>query len=282
MPEVVCNIASDTAKSYQTLCVLCGLLRQMLRWLVQSVEGQPEIAAGQPPPGLLSPVEETRLARFKVTKRRRDWLLGRWTAKQLLQVHVHELSGVAPPLDELIVANGEDGAPRVALTKASADYLPLSLSISHSHGYAFCALYAPQEVAAWQGGPLPQVGADLERVEPRDPNFVTDFFCAGEIDRQRDAPPELHDMLVTAVWSAKEAALKALHLGLRADTRCVECVISPEYPVGWTPFPVRLAGELAAHYPTTHIDGWWRMLETASADFVLTLAILIEGEHRAY
>ncbi|MCB8986887.1 MAG: 4-phosphopantetheinyl transferase family protein [Ardenticatenaceae bacterium] len=43
-----------------------------------------------------------------------------------------------------------------------------------------------------------------------------------------------------AVWSAKEAVLKALHLGLTVDTRCVECLIAPvaERPSTWTPFTI--------------------------------------------
>lgn len=249
----------------------------MLRWLVQSVEDQPEIAAGHAPAGLFSPEEASRLARFTVAKRRRDWLLGRYTAKQLLRAYIHEQSDAILPLDQLVIAVSEEGAPYVAHTAASAGYLPLSLSISHSHGVALCALHAPGACAT-RDEALSQIGADVERVEVRDTSFVTDFFTSGEIDRQAAASPELRDTLVTAVWSAKEAALKALHVGLRADTRCVECELTPGLPVEWTPFAVRLTGELAATFPAAHLDGWWRTWQTEAAAFVLTLVLLGKSE----
>lgn len=252
----------------------------MLRWLVQPIEDQPEIVAGYAPAGLLSPDEANRLARFTVVKRRRDWLLGRWTAKQLLQAHIHQLSGDTFPLDQLVIGVSEGGAPYVAHTAASADYLPLSLSISHSHGLAFCALYAPEPNTAALGSVPPQIGADVECIEARDAGFVTDFFTPGEIVRQAAAPPELHDTLVTTVWSAKEATLKALQCGLRADTRGVECELAPGLPVAWTPFAVRLTGALAATFPAAHLEGWWRVWQTEAAAFVLTLVLLRHGERQ--
>ncbi|MCZ7667962.1 MAG: 4'-phosphopantetheinyl transferase superfamily protein [Chloroflexi bacterium] len=65
----------------------------------------------------------------------------------------------------------------------------------------------------------------MERIASRSPEFVTDYFTKEEqvlVDR---ASADMRDVAVTAVWSAKEAALKALHLGLTVDTRAVTCLL---------------------------------------------------------
>ena len=57
----------------------------MIHWLLQSYADCPEVANGQAPLGLLNAAEIERLGQFTVEKRRREWLLGRYTVKQLVQ-----------------------------------------------------------------------------------------------------------------------------------------------------------------------------------------------------
>ncbi|MCB0159565.1 MAG: hypothetical protein KDD83_15640, partial [Caldilineaceae bacterium] len=64
---------------------------------MQSATAAPEIEQGVAPAGLLSPAEEARLAEFTVVKRRRDWLLGRWTAKDLVRTVLAEQYGSRIP-----------------------------------------------------------------------------------------------------------------------------------------------------------------------------------------
>jgi phosphopantetheinyl transferase (holo-ACP synthase) len=81
---------------------------------------------------------------------------------------------------------------------------------------------------------------------------------------------EMRNVAVTAVWSAKEAVLKALHLGLTVDTRSVACMIEPlgERPLTWTPFTIHCDNtKLAQTAPA--LTGWWRTYE----NFVLTLVV---------
>ena len=85
----------------------------MIHWLIQSSADHPDLARGIAPAGLLSGAEQTRLAALKTEKRRRDWLLGRWTAKRLIQTYVERQTGLRPPLDAVVIEAEPSGAPRV-------------------------------------------------------------------------------------------------------------------------------------------------------------------------
>ncbi len=66
------------------------------------------------------------------------------------------------------------------------------------------------------------LGCDLEVIEPRSAAFVTDYFTRNEQALVERTSKEERPRLVTLLWSAKESALKALHVGLRLDTNSVE------------------------------------------------------------
>ena len=85
----------------------------MIDWLIQSTAGHPALARGIAPAGLLSEQEQLRLIELKTIKRRSDWLIGRWTAKHLIQAYIERQNGAQPPLHSLMVMNDPDGAPRV-------------------------------------------------------------------------------------------------------------------------------------------------------------------------
>jgi len=242
----------------------------MIDWLIQSTAAYPNLGRGVAPEGLLSPSEAQRLATMVAEKRRGDWLLGRWTAKRLIQSHIEQRTGVHVPLEFITIASDPDGAPRVitdcrlqiadcGLNLQSAIY-NLQLSISHSHGYAFCAISDQSGVA---------IGADLERIEPRAPTFAEDYFTPFEQQQVQSAPPDARNALVTLIWSAKEAVLKTLRLGLTVDTRSVSIELGAWASAGitWAPLMVRSAPvpELAQE----HLCGWWRVI----GDYALTLAL---------
>lgn len=242
----------------------------MIHWLVQSASDHSALRGATPPEGLLGPAELACFERLRTEKRRRDWLLGRWTAKRLLGEELERRYGVRPRHDELEIVAAPDGSPglsadwRLALGERGNLPSPLptpQLSISHSHDRAFCTVCDTPGLA---------IGCDIERVEPRAPVFVADYFTARERALVEEAPAELRDLLVTAIWSAKEAALKALRLGLTVDTRQVGCypaVTGATGPDRWSAFPVELDPELGHAAPAA---GWWR----ASDGFVLTVVAL--------
>lgn len=293
----------------------------MIDWLLQSYGDHPDLAHGLPPPGLLSAPEVARLHSFRVEKRRREWLLGRWTAKRLLQTYFEEHTGQRPPLDALIVGRDPGGVPIVvadpertpaALLPAEQPVLvpliaeagrrpgelvpaalgvrlPLSLSISHSGDTAFCALHPLNDGGVRKSAPslsLAQLGADIEAVEPRSALFLQQFFSTVEVDLVEQAASEQRNVLATAIWSAKEAVLKALRLGLTVDTRRVVCLPTrPSYPgspeaqawlaveIKCDPTLLQLYAERARQDPAEALTlaGWWR---TANG-YVLTLASLM-------
>jgi len=169
------------------------------------------VGNGATQPDFLSDSEHKTYQGLRFPKRRDEWLLGRWTAKQLLRHSLASYAGL--PLEAISIANDPDGAPYLAVEGEGR--LPVSLSISHRAGRAVCALSPAAS---------PSIGVDLERVETRAPSFVNDFFTAGEAERVWSCPDPLRDTLVAVIWSAKEAVLKGLREGLRLDTRVVEIV----------------------------------------------------------
>ena len=256
----------------------------MIHWLVQSADAYPNSPDGVVLDGVLHPREQAKFATLKTEKRRQDWLLGRWTAKQLIGEVVVNQIGEKLPFNSIEVQNGAMGDPIVncelrivngerfaiqaqsPILRQNQDKFSnlqslLTLSISHSHAHAFCALV---EKPDW---PL---GADIEQIEARSAEFVTDYFTEEEQVLVNQLPEDMRDVAVTAVWSAKEAALKALHLGLTVDTRAVACLIEvgEKRPLTWTPFTIHCDVTRLSN-PPPPLTGWWRTYE----NFVLTLVV---------
>ncbi len=238
----------------------------MIHWLTQSHVELPDLTETQENGRYLNDEELAHLQTLKTDKRRKDWLLGRWTAKRLLQKLLWEQSSFALPLDMITITNNVDGVPDYCLPNGAH---PFSISISHGHGHAFVAAIEQPNV---------YVGADMERIEARPLGFMETYFTKEErervaycivrskVSRQND----IRNTLITAVWSAKEAALKALHLGLSVDTRVVHCLFDPfaQMPDRWLPFTIRCEhGRLPK--PAPPLMGWWRVED----DFVLTIAV---------
>jgi 4'-phosphopantetheinyl transferase len=262
----------------------------MIHWLLQSLDSCPEIAGGVAPAGLLCEAEQQRLSTLKVDKRRRDWLLGRWTAKHLIQGALAESTGSVPNLDTIQIANADDGSPYCLLLNdtGGAQRLPLSLSISHSHGHAFCALcqeaeFAPAPTESTGAMELQatsarwSLGCDIEWIEHREHSFVSDYFTAQEIRDVMGTPVEQRDCRVTAIWSAKESVLKAMRTGLRIDTRRVNCRFEANdlMPKEWSPLAVMVDSGLGEQFPGAWY-AWWQVQD----GFVLTMAVLLQETAR--
>ncbi len=233
--------------------------------------------------------------------------------------------GQATPLDLPDGARWVSGLPLVAepgrrrrlpVPRVSGMRLPISLSISHSSELVLCALYAiggkwhalaaasgsvqgDDGAARWQdrvvstgfpAGGLVQVGVDVEHIEPRADSFVQAYFASDEMHWIGQALGDEQALLATVTWSAKEAVLKALHLGLTVDTRRVSCLpatgmeLTGSSEHGWSevhvqcdpallPEALRLAGLPAGDCDWT-VRGWWRR----AGRFVLTLAALHVAE----
>lgn len=181
-------------------------------WLEQSVADVP------PDDDWLTADEAARLAGFHIPKRRSDWRLGRWTAKQAVarRLRISRLSDIE-------IRSAPSGAPEAFFAGRPAD---LSLSISHRAQVALCATAPPGEA----------LGCDLELVEPRSDAFLADYFTPAEqalVARSSD-----RFGMLALLWSAKESALKALRTGLRLDTRSVAVSLGETSAELWQPFTV--------------------------------------------
>lgn len=204
----------------------------MTGWLTRS---QPEVHAGD---GWLGASERAAVARLTLVKRRSDWRLGRYTAKAAAAAFLAVEDGRI----EIIASTA--GAPVAVLDGARAQH---ELSLSHRAGRAV-AVVAP---------PGPAVGCDIELVEPRSAAFVRQWFVDAERALVESAPPGERPWLANLIWSAKEAATKAIGEGLRLDVARARVTFglgeaSPGTD-GWRPLGVRWGDDGA-----TVQHGWFR------------------------
>jgi 4'-phosphopantetheinyl transferase len=183
-------------------------------------------------------------------------LLGRQSAKKLL---------LGCPLGlklgdstEISIENELDGAPYVLYQNRTVD---LNLSISHRDRLAFCALSAGSRI---------NIGADIEKIEPRESVFVEDYFTVEEQRFVADASLEIRETYVTLIWSAKEAALKALRKGLRLDTRSVEIQEIIPGADEWGSYKIFNHQSVSGSW-----YGWWHR----RGEYVLTLAVYSVDEN---
>jgi 4'-phosphopantetheinyl transferase len=227
----------------------------MIYWLLEHNPGGDAAALEDNAGTFLSASERLVLCRLKIKKRRADWLGGRFTAKRAVQRFLAREFCRTVELRYIEILAGGDGAPRVNLLHWDGPAVPnMILSISHSRSTCFCALVIGENFV---------VGADIEYVEARSWRLAEDFFTSEEQAQIQKANDDQRDVLVTAVWSAKEAVLKACRVGLRADTRRISCQLGMPSE-NWQPFSLHPSPDPLAK----HTTGWWLV----KGPFVLTLA----------
>ncbi len=204
----------------------------------------------------LSAGETQCLSRLRFAKRRNDWRLGRWTAKHAVAAHLN-LPSDLHSLANIEIRAAPSGAPEVFLFDQLA---PVAISLSHSARAAMCTI-------ARAGV---RHGCDVEVIEPRSHTFVIDYFTLNEQALVERTSKDERPRLVTLLWSAKESALKALHVGLQLDTNSVEVIPLPATPEDINgrrdpcPIPLQPSGPdgwrpLQVSFPDAKVfRGWWR------------------------
>ena len=230
----------------------------MFRYRLVQASAHPSLAHGQPWPGLLSPREEKILAGLAVVPRRRKWLMGRAAAKRLVREAFGE--GQVPD-DQMSVLNQPSGEPFVLIEGRGGWEYPISLSHRSEVGMAA----APVDRTL-------RIGADLETIEPRDPALTRQFFTDAEAEVVESSGNN-RDEVVARIWSAKEAVLKLLGLGLRIDTRGVVVDLPgklfPDCPADWQPVDVTVLAKLPRQDLLNALHVAWRR----EGDCVLTVAV---------
>jgi len=105
--------------------------------------------------------------------------------------------------------------------------------------------------------PGPAVGCDIELIEPRSDAFVRQWFADPERALVEAVAPDERPWLANLIWSAKEAATKAIGEGLRLDVARARVTLGlgEAAPVtdGWRPLRVQW-GENGE----TVQNGWFR------------------------
>jgi 4'-phosphopantetheinyl transferase len=185
----------------------------------------------------LSARERGVLSRLRQPKRREDWRLGRWTAKTAFAIH-QGVDDAPEILAGIEVSPGISGAPVLI---QNGGHTPYVVSLSHSRQLALCALA--------EAGTL--LGCDVELVEPRSEAFLAEYFTPEEQSQAMD--DREHDALVSALWSAKESALKALGCGLNLDLLRVHVKLGArDSAAAWRALVVSMGSARI-------FEGWWRI-----------------------
>jgi len=138
--------------------------------------------------------------------RRTDWLLGRLAAKDAVRFLLKKRFGVSVyPAD--IEVDGEPGsAPIVHIKSALHIRTAPIVSIAHADGTAVAI--------ATEEGECLGVGIDLEHDENKDAGLEALGFTEEEKDLLPESDPGVKDHWLMRLWCAKEAAAKALGMGL--------------------------------------------------------------------
>lgn len=159
---------------------------------------------------VLTAGERAHLGTLTVHKRRREWLLGRLALKRLVARWVGRLGDCGPALSDIEVLPDDDRAPTVRFLSPGSP--PVAVSLSHRDGLALAGACDGEA----------RFGVDLERVEPRAPSFLTEWFDDSEqrMIHQASGPLE-EDRRLAVLWCAKEAVLKAARKGLSVSVRSV-------------------------------------------------------------
>ncbi len=173
----------------------------------------------------LSEEELQQLQSFRFEKRRKDWLLGRWTAKRLIQSIFSNENDLS--IDQISIKNESSGAPYAMI---KGERIKASLSISHRENLASTAFGTDPDIS---------IGIDLEEIESKSRGFIEDYFTIPESEYVFALPPEQQALAASLLWSGREAIVKALQIGLRVDTRQIALNLPPlTFSDDWQPIEI--------------------------------------------
>ena len=149
-----------------------------------------------------SPAEIKTVNRFKALKKQIEWLCGRFAVKKMAS----SVSFLPNDYSRVTIDYELDGAPYLT------EYPDLPISISHSGGYAACAL--SRDSAG-------KIGIDIEKI---DPCVIEHIFKVAFTDREQSILKRCSDAAVFEAWTAKEAYLKYIKKGFHESLKQVEVI----------------------------------------------------------
>jgi 4'-phosphopantetheinyl transferase EntD len=146
--------------------------------------------------------EEMQLvSRFKLAKRKKEWLAGRICAKMAIIDYFHTFcqDQKMPVWNELSISNSDNGRPFPHLNRG--ERLPEGLDISISHSGSFALALAARTCC---GVDIQKTSDTLVRIKER--------FCTDQEEYILSSTKQKNNPLMplALLWAAKEAAKKAL------------------------------------------------------------------------
>jgi phosphopantetheine--protein transferase-like protein len=150
------------------------------------------------PDELAQATEEQALARLSVTHREQ-------LVKRLGRVRMASLAGLSMLMAGLSAAEIDRDLADLQFTADGKPFWPRGphFSISHAGLYAGCALAAGASAHS-------SLGFDIEQIRPLRRNVMARMLSAEELASAQDDPVAMYQL-----WSAKEAVVKAVGVGLR-------------------------------------------------------------------
>jgi phosphopantetheinyl transferase (holo-ACP synthase) len=134
--------------------------------------------------------------------RRAQWLLGRLAAKEAAGIWLENKGIIRPAPADLRVAGDENGRPELRWAVPDEDRSLPRITISHCGTVAVAAAGEPEHA----------LGLDYENAAVSKPGpWLREAFTQAELSLAKSGD----DQELLALWCAKEAAAKALGLGLR-------------------------------------------------------------------
>lgn len=177
-----------------------------VRWLTLDAVAS---AAWEPLASLLDDAERERASRFHFAHDRHAYIAAHALLRAMLS-----LKAPRPPADWRF-STGAHGKPEVV---REPDIPPLSFNLSHTRGLVAVALTLTHDV-----------GIDVEAIEPKRLSLALAerFFAPAEVALLRATPAEALPEKLFAVWTLKEACIKAMGRGLSLPLDAFTLALDP-------------------------------------------------------
>ncbi len=151
-------------------------------------------------PGPLSPPEQERALRFKFAEHRRRYVHARCWLREILGAYLRIHPQAVP------IQIGDNGKPYLA---PGGDHPGLHFNLSHSAGFGLLAVTTGHEIG---------VDVQIKSAKNDWPAIAARYFTVKELNHVRALPPDDQAGVCAEIWTRKEAAGKALGIGLHSKT----------------------------------------------------------------
>jgi len=184
---------------------------------------------------VLTPSETQTFESWSNVKKRREWLLGRIAAKEAVRDLVSRFFDVALSSTDVEIYADENGKPIVSAIQIDDKQLSPLISISHKNGVAV-AITALEDQNNCRG-----IGVDVEIIESKEDGFENLLLSDSELAQFKELLVSKRDLLLSKMWSVKEAVGKALGNGLSSNPKNLHIVFADPQLTKFQVKPMHLA-----------------------------------------